>query len=225
MAEWRADLEIDRALAAALISEQFPEQFPPRGGPPIEPLGVGWDNAVFVVGKPPEWAFRFPRRAIAVPGVRREIELLPLLAPMLAVAIPTPRWIGEPSERLGYPWPFFGAPLIAGAEPSDAAPSDADRAAIGAQLGAALRSLHDPALVGRLAGSLPTDPNRRTDMPHRAGMAREWLDRLMRAGLWTTPPSVDGLLSQAIGLPPAPPTVVAHGDLHGATSCWPMVAA
>ena len=210
MAEWSPDLDVDAGLAAALIAEQFPE----LAGSPVEPLGAGWDNAVFAVGDPPRWALRFPRRAVAVPGVKREIAVLPRLAPLLPVAIPAPRWVGEPSADLGYPWPFFGAPLIRGHEPAEAAPSDEDRAAVGAQVGTVLRVLHDPAIAARLGGGLPEDPNRRADMPYRAAGTREWLERLERAGLWNRPPSVDGLLDKAAALPPAPATVVAHGDLH-----------
>jgi aminoglycoside phosphotransferase (APT) family kinase protein len=211
MAEWTPDLEVGRDLAATLIAEQFPE----LAGSRVEPLGAGWDNAVFAVGDPPHWAFRFPRRAIAVPGVEREITVLPQLAPLLTVAIPTPRWAGRPSPDLDYPWPFFGAPLIEGREPAAAAPSRADRAAVGVQLGAALRALHDPALVARLGGGLPVDPNRRMDMPHRGVMARDWLARLEGAGLWTAPPLVQGILEKAAALPPVSATVLAHGDLHG----------
>jgi aminoglycoside phosphotransferase (APT) family kinase protein len=210
MAEWTPDFEVDSALATALIAEQFPALADAR----VTPLGAGWDNAVFAVGDPPEWAFRFPRRAVAVPGVRREIAALPDLAPLLPVAIPAPRWVGRPSPAAGYPWPFFGAPLIAGAEPADAIPSDEERAAIGAQLGAALHALHDPALVARLGANLPIDPNRRGDMPFRAATTLAWLDRLERAGLWYRRPSVQRILDEAGQLPPPRATVVAHGDLH-----------
>jgi aminoglycoside phosphotransferase (APT) family kinase protein len=210
MAEWTPDLDVDPDLARALIAEQFPG----LAGAPVEPLGAGWDNAVVAVGDPPEWAFRFPRRAIAVPGVEREIAVLPQLAPRLPVAIPTPRWVGRPSPDLDYPWPFFGSPLIEGHEPADAAPSEADRAAIGAQLGRVLHALHDPALVDRLGDGLPADPNRRADMPHWSGIARRWLDRLEEASLWMAPPSVQVILDEATALPAVAPTVIAHGDLH-----------
>ncbi len=210
MAEWTPDLDVDTGLAAALIEDQFPE----LAGSPVEPLGAGWDNAVFAVGDPPEWAFRFPRRAVAVPGVKREIAVLPRLAPLLPVAIPAPRWVGGPSERRGYPWPFFGAPLIEGHEPAEAPLSDEDRVAIGAQVGTVLHVLHDPAVAARLGSGLPEDPNRRADMPFRAAATLDWLGRLERAGLWNPPPSVHGLLAEAAALPPAPATVVAHGDLH-----------
>ncbi|MDB5093620.1 MAG: srkA [Candidatus Eremiobacteraeota bacterium] len=59
---WTADIEIDADLAARLIAEQFPE----LAHLPLEPLGIGWDNAVFVAGG--RFAFRFPRRRIAVPA-------------------------------------------------------------------------------------------------------------------------------------------------------------
>ena len=37
------------------------------------------------------WAFRFPRRAIAVPGVERELSVLPRVAPLLPVPVPVAR--------------------------------------------------------------------------------------------------------------------------------------
>ena len=52
-------------------------------------LGEGWDNSVWVVEE--RWAFRFPRREIAIAGVARELAVLPRLAPLLPVPIPAPQ--------------------------------------------------------------------------------------------------------------------------------------
>ncbi len=210
MAEWSPEIDVNEALAAALIGEQFAA----LAGERVRALASGWDNAVFTVGEPPRWAFRFPRRAVAVPGVRREIALLADIAPFLSVPIPVPRWVGEPSVRSGYPWPFFGATLIDGAEPADVVLADTSRRELGAGLGATLRALHAPALMRRVGDRLPYDPNRRGDMPFRVAATRKRLDQLGRSGLWEPPPSVSTLLDAAAELPPADAAVVAHGDLH-----------
>ena len=104
MPAWDAEVAIDEALVRALLAEQFPEL--DAGSARL--LAEGWDYSVWVVEE--QWAFRFPRREVAIPGVGRELEVLPRLAPLLPVPIPEPRFVGAPSER--FPWPFFGAPLV-----------------------------------------------------------------------------------------------------------------
>ena len=64
MPEWDADIVVDEALVRALLAEQFPE----LDASSARLLGEGWDNSVWVVEE--RWAFRFPRREIAIPGVR-----------------------------------------------------------------------------------------------------------------------------------------------------------
>jgi aminoglycoside phosphotransferase (APT) family kinase protein len=59
-------------------------------------------------------AFRFPRREIAVPGVEREMAILPELAAQLPAPIPDATYAGAPSAE--FPWPWFGSRLIAGQE-------------------------------------------------------------------------------------------------------------
>ncbi|OLT28095.1 hypothetical protein BJF79_41870 [Actinomadura sp. CNU-125] len=112
--EWAAEHEITADAAAELVGERFPE----LRGAPVEPLATGWDNTVFRVGG--EWAFRFPRRKIALPGVEREIATLAALAPHLPLPIPVPRYVGEPGG--GFPWPFWGARLLPGRELAEVRP-------------------------------------------------------------------------------------------------------
>src|SRR4051794_21876527 len=142
---WRPEIAITRAEAAALIQSQFP-QFDR-----VEPLGEGWDYTAFRVDD--DYVFRFPRRAVVLPGMQREIETLPRVK--LPVAVPTPLFLGQPADS--YPWPFFGAPFIPGDEPL--AVDDDQRATISLDLARALRALHahDPA-------DLPEDLNHRADM-------------------------------------------------------------
>ena len=206
MSEWDPEVEVDEARAQALIGSQFPE----LGDAPVREIAAGWDNVVFLVGD--RWAFRFPRRAIAIPGVEREIAVLPRLAAHLPLAIPAPRFVGSPAH--GYPWPWFGAEYIAGVEVADADLPDERRVDLAASLGEFLRALHSLSLASRIAGDLPVDPMRRADMGYRIPHARRRLDQVTAAGLWQPTREMERLIATATGLPPPPRTVVLHGDLH-----------
>ena len=166
MPEWDAEVLVDEALVQALLTDQFPE-LDTRSS---RLLGQGWDNSVWVVEE--RWAFRFPRREIAIPGVEREIAVLPSLAPLLSVPIPEPRFVGAPSES--FPWPFFGAPLLSGVEPCDVGLIDDDRVELGGELGRFLRALHAPETLASADPDLvlPDDPNRRADTPFRVTKIR-----------------------------------------------------
>jgi aminoglycoside phosphotransferase (APT) family kinase protein len=109
---WDAEREVDQQLARALIDEQFPRLDTSE----LRLLGQGWDNTVWLTRD--GVAFRFPRRAIAVPGIEREIALLPLLARRLAVQVPDAAYPGRPTEAYGWPW--FGSRLIDGDELAEA---------------------------------------------------------------------------------------------------------
>jgi len=206
MPEWDPDITIDEALVRSLLAEQFPE----LDSTSARPLGVGWDNSVWIVEE--RWAFRFPHRAVAIPGVERELAALPRLAPLLPVPIPAPRFIGAPNDR--FPWPFFGAPLLAGVEPADAELTEFHRVELGATLGRFLRVLHtsetreavDPERL------LPVDPMRRADPAKRVPLARQLLAELESSGIARCPAT--GLLNDASRLGASTETVYLHGDLH-----------
>jgi aminoglycoside phosphotransferase (APT) family kinase protein len=202
MPVWDAEVVIDEVLVQALLAEQFPE----LDGSSARFLGEGWDNSVWVVEE--SWAFRFPRRAAAVPLVSRELAVLPRIAPLVPVPIPVPSFVGEPGER--YPWPFFGAPLLPGREPANAALTDEAREELGAELGRFLRLLHRI----EIDTELPVDPNRRADMSFRVPRARECLAEIRAAGIWRPPARVEPMLEAAFRLPPSDTEVVLHGDLH-----------
>lgn len=206
MAEWDPEVEIDADRARALIESQFPEL---RGTAVME-VAAGWDNIVYLVDQ--QWAFRFPRRAIAVAGVHREIEVLPRLAAHLPLPIPAPRFVGAPTDD--YPWPWFGAGWLPGVElPASRLPDDR-RAEVAGALGAFLRALHSSRLSRLVGASLPVDPMRRNDMQLRVPSARRRLDRVIEAGHWQPTEAVERLLADANGLPPPSRTLVSHGDLH-----------
>jgi aminoglycoside phosphotransferase (APT) family kinase protein len=189
MPEWDAEVVVDAALARRLVAGQFPG----FAGAPLELLSEGWDNTVWRSG---DWVFRFPRRAVVVPGLRREIAVLPDLR--LPLAVPRPELIGEPAE--GFPFPWFGARWLPGREPLGL--SEAQRDRLGRPLGEFLRALH-----AQPGDGLPGDGNARGDMARRVPMLREALDALGE-------PVPEAILAAALALPPPEPSGLAHGELH-----------
>ena len=207
MPDWDPEVVVDGGLVRELLGDQFPE----LDASSARLLGEGWDNAVWVVEE--TWAFRFPRRQIAIPGVRRELALLPTLGPLLSVPIPVPTFVGQQSEQ--FPWPFFGTRLLPGNEIADAALSDEARVAVGVDLGRFLRELHEPELRARVdpEDALPVDPLGRADMDKRVPMARKNLRELESTGAWRGELSVERVLEHASRLA-SRERVFLHGDLH-----------
>lgn len=206
MPEWSPDVAVDKRLVHRLLRAQFPD----LAELPLRLLAEGWDNAVWLVGE--RWVFRIPRRAIAIPGVEREIRVLPHLAPMLPLPIPMPTFVGRSSPH--YPWPFFAAPLLLGREVADAGLPEHSRIGLGRPLGEFLRALHAPAVYEAVGADLPIDPMGRADMSLRVPRTVQRLEEVERMGLWQAPRSVWKLLARAAELSPARPRSVVHGDLH-----------
>ena len=91
------EIDVDAALVARLIEEQFPEW----AGLTVEPLlPWGTDNALFRLGA--DRIVRLPRIDWAVGQVEKDLRWLPVLAPQLPLAIPKPITAGTPSDT--YPW-------------------------------------------------------------------------------------------------------------------------
>lgn len=203
MAQWTAEVRVDEALAQRLVAAQFPP-LPERS---LEFLGEGWDYTAFLVDE--ALVFRFPRRKVGVPGTEREIATLPLLAPLLPVAVPSPVHVGRPSAD--FPWPFYGARYLPGAEP-DSSLSEEVRGALARPLAQILRALHAHATLAAVGDTLPVDPMGRADMAVRVPRTRDTLAAI--AELWQPPAEIDELLAGAVELPPPEPSAVCHGDLH-----------
>ena len=206
MPEWDPDITIDEALVRSLLAEQFPQ----LDASSARFFGEGWDNSVWVVED--RWAFRFPHRAIAIPGVERELATLPRLAPLLPVPIPVPGFIGVPNDD--FPWPFFGGPLLAGVEPADAELTEFHRVELGAALGRFLRVLHTSETREAVDpdGLLPVDPLRRADPAKRVPLARQLLAELESSGIVRC--SAMGVLNDASRLGVSTDSAYLHGDLH-----------
>ncbi|HYX76867.1 MAG TPA: phosphotransferase [Gaiellaceae bacterium] len=201
MPTWTAELVVDERLVRRLLT-----QFPGLDAESLRPFAEGWDYSIWVVDE--RWAFRFPRREMAVPGVGREIAVLPELAPLLPIPVPEPVFVGEPAD--GYPWPFFGSALLPGQELGEAELGDEARVEVGRALARFLRVLHD----SEVAYDLPSDANRRADMSERVPKTRDQLGDLEAGGIWRRPASVDRLLDDAERLPTSQVSTVVHGDLH-----------
>ena len=206
--EWTAEREVDPSRAAELVAAAAPQ----LAGAVIVPLATGWDNTVVVVGE--EWTFRFPRRAVALPGVRRELAVLPRIAPLLPLPVPVPEVVGsagDPAE----PWPFTGARLLPGRELADAELGDLARVSAASATGAFLRALHSPEVRAVVDVELPVDPLGRGFPASRLAPTRAALDGLVASGIWAGDSAVEALLERAarLGEPHGVPVLV-HGDLH-----------
>jgi aminoglycoside phosphotransferase (APT) family kinase protein len=202
MREWSAEVTVDAELARRLIREQFPELNPQS----LRLLGEGWDNTVWLVDE--QWAFRFPRRSIVVPGIENEMAVLPRLAPLLPLLIPHPTFLGRPTPA--FEWPFYGAPFLPGRELVGAALDDEALIGLARPLAEFLRRLHSI----ELDADLPVDPIGRADMAIRVPRTIELLEEVETLGLWHRPPHVRELLASARELPAPVTTAIAHGDLH-----------
>jgi aminoglycoside phosphotransferase (APT) family kinase protein len=209
--QWTPEHVVSVEDAAELVGEQFGERVEELRGAPVALLATGWDNTVYLVGG--TWIFRFPRRAMALPGVAREIAFLPALAPRLPLPVPVPELVGRPSRR--FPWPFWGGRPVPGTELAETELSEAGRLRVARDVGAFLGALHDPALVTEVGTELPRDPMRRGDPGVRAPRTRRELARLGEQGLRAPDRELDRFLAAAARLAaPAGADVVSHGDLH-----------
>ena len=65
MPVWAAEIEVDERLVRGLLAQLGLE------GARLRKLAEGWDNSVWVVDE--RYAFRFPRRAVAIPLLEREL--------------------------------------------------------------------------------------------------------------------------------------------------------
>lgn len=204
---WEAEREVDPELAARLVAEQFPG----LAGAPVVHLASGWGNTVHVVAG--RWAFRFPRRRLALDCLARETAVLPGLAPLLPLAVPVAELQGSPTAA--FPWPFAGARLLPGVELARSGVPDSRRVDVARDVGRFLCALHDPAVAAAVGAGLPVDPNRRADPVERLRRTAPWIDRLAATGTWRPGRGVRELTERGRTLgAPTGGLVLVHGDLH-----------
>ncbi|MFD0883593.1 aminoglycoside phosphotransferase family protein [Streptosporangium algeriense] len=90
---------IDAGLVRRLVAAQFPQW----STLPVTPVEVdGWDNRTYRLGD--EMTVRLPTAAGYAPAVGKEHRWLPILAPSLPVAVPTPLAKGTPGEGYPFDW-------------------------------------------------------------------------------------------------------------------------
>lgn len=90
-------VNIDAALVRRLLASQFP-QWADLAVAPVAFGGI--DNRTFHLGR--HMAVRLPSALAYRAQVEKEQRWLPILKPMLPVAIPVPLAMGQPGD--GYPW-------------------------------------------------------------------------------------------------------------------------
>lgn len=96
------ELETNEALVRRLLAAQFPQW----AELPIEALPAGGtDNAIYRLGA--DLSVRLPRRRDWAPGLDKEFEWLPKLAPVLPFAVPTPVARGAAAEGYPHEWAVY----------------------------------------------------------------------------------------------------------------------
>ena len=95
-------LVVTATQVAALVAGQFPQW----AHLPVRPVALsGWDNYTFHLGD--TMKVRLPSAAGYVGQVEKENAILPRLAPLLPLPIPSPVAIGRPGAGYPYPWSVY----------------------------------------------------------------------------------------------------------------------
>ncbi len=193
MPDWTPEAVTSAEEAAARVAAAFPE----LAGAPVRLVGAGFDNTAYQIG---DWIFRFPRRAVAVPLLRREVEHLPKLADHVDLEIPRPSRLVEE----GGTFPFAGYRRLRGV--TGCAPlAPAQRARLARPLGAFLRQLH----TVTVPVDLGSDPFDRANLVVRTPRLLKQLAEI--GGIPSAAAAISALGQTA---PWAGPRVWVHGDLY-----------
>ncbi|MCL6598409.1 MAG: phosphotransferase [Alicyclobacillus macrosporangiidus] len=207
---WAADISITREQARVVIERQFPELAPAD----VRWWNEGWDNTLFEVNE--RYVFRFPRRAVAVDLLQRELGILPHLAERLPAAIPNPRFLGTPGD--GFPFPFFGYDKLPGRPPHEARPTEEQRAASAGRWARFLRALHQVPVSDAIRwGIADSDAIGRLDVARRAPQLAARAQTLHEKGVLTDVAPVLEMAASAASWGDAAgtgPMAVVHGDLN-----------
>lgn len=232
---WNAEQAVSAELACELIEGQFAALAPVSA----RLLGVGWDNTAFVVERaegggeanaaagPPHprplsregrgeqecsFVFRFPRREIAVELLKAECRVLPAIAPRLPLNVPVPTFVGQPSERFG--WPFAGYAMLPGRVACGAELNQEERCRLAAPLGEFLRALHSLPIAAAAEWGAAPDAWGRLDVGRRAGVVRQRLDEIAGYGLIGDLQPWLAIMDRAASARAPAVSALVHGDLY-----------
>jgi aminoglycoside phosphotransferase (APT) family kinase protein len=143
------ELPVDLALVRALVDDQMPAYAPL----PLRRLAAsGSDNALFRLGE--ELLVRVPRQPGGSRTIAREARWLPVVAPVLPVAVPGVVAVGRPAR--GYPETWSVVRWLEGSTPTGAA-----RGAAGAALAADLAAVVTALREAPVADAALVDPELR----------------------------------------------------------------
>jgi aminoglycoside phosphotransferase (APT) family kinase protein len=78
--------------------------------PPLVEVDAGWDYKVLIVDG--AWVIRWPRHKLAVEEIEQEVELLPVLAPLLPIEVPRFEYVSREPWLVAYRL-IPGDPLVA----------------------------------------------------------------------------------------------------------------
>jgi len=188
---WDAERVVSPGVARALARRHV-------AADEIVPLGAGWDNTAYLVDG--AWVFRFPRRALAVPLLAREVAVLPAIAPRLPLPITAPEHHGLDADG----WPYAGYRHLRGDVLATSGHEPGPE--LGATLGAFVRALHALSPAGLELGG---DAFGKVDAAARHERLRA---RAQALGVGVP----EAVIAAALAVPLAGRApVVAHGDLDG----------
>ncbi len=138
-------IDIDEALVAALLAEQFPAW----AALPVRAVArQGWDNRTFRVGD--DLSVRLPSAQAYAAAVQKEHRALTFLDGRLPVPVPSVLALGRPG--CGYPYPWSVRRWLSG-DPVDESAA-LDRTRLARDLGVVLRALRSlPTDAGTVAGA------------------------------------------------------------------------
>lgn len=125
---------MDAITVARILERQFPKLAPAQAAY----AGAGMDSTAFEVNG--KWIFRFPMRAAVERQLFVERAVLPVLAPVLPIAIPAFEFDGRPDDD--FPMHFAGYEKLPGTPAVEIDQTRVSFDAIAAQLGHFLSALH-----------------------------------------------------------------------------------
>jgi aminoglycoside phosphotransferase (APT) family kinase protein len=201
---WDADWEVSEELIHELIYSQFSQ----LSSMPIKKIGSGFDNTVYRVGE--EFIFRFPRREIAIQGLRTEGRMLPKLEDFITIPYSKPLFYGEGNDV--YPAPFMGYTYLPGSFPLGL--TDDQRALSTSTLAQFLRRLHTFPVKVALENNVKYDSRNLLNIVLKKEKMLRFLTVLTPHLLDEEHHLLSAYLHQLKTDDVTPRNVFLHGDLH-----------